>query len=121
VLTLVFYVVDVLHTGGLINFPLAVHFYPLTFVLLVPLIKRNWIPKVSQLEYVGKRSYGVYLVHLLVIDVALWAIHDSMPGLNGFPILVALPVFILALAIPLWIMHLLSAPSTRFVHHYVFG
>jgi peptidoglycan/LPS O-acetylase OafA/YrhL len=89
--------------------------------MLVPLIKRNWIPKVTQVEYLGKRSYGLYLTHLLVIDLALTAIRDLLPGLTSFPLLIVAPVLIIALAIPLLMMNLLSATPTRVAHPYVFG
>ncbi|MCC6456186.1 MAG: acyltransferase [Caldilineaceae bacterium] len=120
-LTIIFYGLDVLHTAGIVRLPMAVHLYPLTFVMLVPLIKRNWIPQVTQVEYLGKRSYGLYLTHLLVIDLALTAIRDLLPGLTSFPLLIAAPVFIMALAIPLLMMNLLSATPTRVAHPYVFG
>jgi peptidoglycan/LPS O-acetylase OafA/YrhL len=125
-LTLTFFLLDVLHTAAVIHLPVAVHIYPLTFVLLAPLIKRNFIPKVEAHEYVGKRSYGLYLTHLLVIHLALSAVQEFVPLSPGIwllatPLLLVAPLFILGVALPLLVMHLLSAPPIRIAHRYVFG
>jgi peptidoglycan/LPS O-acetylase OafA/YrhL len=119
--TLSFFVLDVLHTLTIVRMPIAVHVYPFTAVLLTPLIRRNWIPLLGEHEYVGKRSYGLYLTHLLIVNLALLGIEGFAPWLFNYPLLLVGPVFVLALGIPLLVMHLLSAPPTRNTYRYVFG
>jgi fucose 4-O-acetylase-like acetyltransferase len=119
--TLIFFGLDVLHTANTLHMPLAVHLYPLSFVLLMMLVKRQEIPKVEAFEYLGKRSYGLYLTHLIVIDVVIWVLQGALPSLLTYPLLVVLPIFALALTSPLLMMAAVAATPTRNVHRYVFG
>lgn len=119
--TLVFYLLDVLHTANFLDMPAAVHVYPLTVVLIAPLVNRNSIPRVKELEIVGKSTYGLYLTHLIVIDLSLMAIFAVLPALLSFPIPMVIVLFALASAIPLATMNFVATGRTRVAYRYVFG
>jgi peptidoglycan/LPS O-acetylase OafA/YrhL len=121
VLTLAFFVIDILNMLLPVHIWMAVYIYPLTFVLLAPQIKRQWIPAVGEFEYIGKRSYGVYFTHLLVMNLLFLGVQHWAPWLIESPLLVVSVVFLLAIGIPLLVMHLFSAMPSRMAYRYVFG
>ena len=90
-------------------------------MLLAPSIQRNWIPGARRLETVGKRSYGLYLTHLIVLDLTLWGIQALAPGLFRFQLLLLPLLFVVALFTPLLAMDGLAHSPRRTVYRYVFG
>jgi hypothetical protein len=121
VLTVVFFVLTVLATFSPVYMPLAAQVFPFTFVLLAPLIKRQWIPGVKWFEFIGKRSYGVYFTQLLIIDIIYLGVQQWVPWLIDVPTVLVPIVFILAVGIPLLIMQIFSAMPSRIAYRYVFG
>ena len=120
-ITGVFFVLGFLSMAEILGFQLANYVYPLTFVLLLPTIKRDMIPWVRQLEEVGKHSYGLYLTHLITLDLALVAVNALLPNLLNFRIWLMPPLFILALMIPLAVMSYVARSPARGLYRYVFG
>jgi len=104
-----------------VYFPVAVHIFPLTFVLLIPAITRNSIPLVRTLENIGKKSYGIYLTHLIVLDLVLISIRTLVPGLFSVPILLFPILYIVGLSTPIVFMELTSHLPIRRIYRYVFG
>ena len=119
--TVVFFVLGFLHFSSVIKLPLAGYLAPLSFVLFAPSIKRDWIPGARRLETIGKRSYGLYLTHLIVLDLVLWGIQALAPGLFNFQLLLLPVLFIVALEIPLLVMDGMARSPSRVVYRYVFG
>lgn len=95
--------------------------YPLTGVLLAPIVRRDQIPWVTWFEEVGKRSYGVYLTHLLVISLGLIVVETFMPGLFAHPWLLSAGLFAAGLFLPLFVMQLTWRLPARATWRYVFG
>jgi len=120
-ITGVFFVLDFLSKAEILKFLLADFVYPLAFVLLLPTIKRDTIPWVRQLEEVGKHSYGLYLTHLITLDLALVAVNALLPNLLNFRIWLMPPLFVLALMIPLAVMSYVARSPARGLYRYVFG
>jgi peptidoglycan/LPS O-acetylase OafA/YrhL len=120
-LTVVSFALCLLDTFSLIRAPLAALLFPITFVLLAPQIKREWLPAVKALEYIGKRSYGVYFTQLLMIDILYLGVQQWLPWLIDVPLLLVPAIFALGLGIPLLIMYLFSAKPSRVAYRYVFG
>jgi peptidoglycan/LPS O-acetylase OafA/YrhL len=116
-----FFVLGFLHFNDVITLPLASYLAPLCFVLFAPSLKRDWIPGARRLETVGKRSYGLYLTHLIVLDLTLWGIQVLAPGLFRFQLLLLPLLFAVALFIPLLAMDGLARSPRRTVYRYVFG
>lgn len=121
-ITAAMFVLEILSYQDLVRFSGATYIYPLTFLFLIPLIKRNSIPAVRQLEEIGKRSYGLYLTHLVVMDLMLLAVQTFIPSLfNHQVILFLLILFVGAVGIPLITMRTMSRSGVRTAYRYVFG
>ena len=120
--TVALFVLGILSAFGQISAPWARYVAPVVFMLLLPVIDRKSIPQVRRFEQVGKRSYGVYLSHFIVMDLTALLIRTIWPGLFNYPVLIYPLFFVLALGVPLLLMDAMSKrPSTRKVYRYVFG
>ena len=87
----------------------------------MPSIKREAIPLYQQLEKVGKKSYGLYLLNLIVLSLVLIMIGAIAPGLFGLEFLLHPILFAAALFIPLIIMDMVARSPLRLTYHYLFG
>ena len=83
---------------AILHAPLAGIVAATAFVLYMPSIKREAIPLYRQLEEVGKKSYGLYLMNLIVLSLVLIIIGVIAPGLFSLDILVQPILFIAALS-----------------------
>ena len=119
--TVALFVLTVLDATSVIRFPLGGFVVPLALVGLHPLIKRQSIPAVRRLEHVGKRSYGLYLMHLVVLEMGFWAIQAWLPWLLGQQVLLQVLLYAFSLGIPLLLMDLVHRSRLRSVYRYVFG
>jgi membrane-bound acyltransferase YfiQ involved in biofilm formation len=118
---LLLFVFGELTASRLINFQLARFLIAVPFVLLLPLVSRNRIPSVRQLEAIGKDSFGIYLTHLLVLDLVFLVVETVAPGAFGFvPLLVPLLV-IAGVAAPMAVMTAVSRSPARGAYRYLFG
>jgi peptidoglycan/LPS O-acetylase OafA/YrhL len=121
-LTLLFYIMALLsEVFRVINFPLS-HFLSVTlFTLLIPTIQRNAIPFVRFFEKVGRRSYGLYLTHLITIDIIILLIQTAASWLFNITIVIIPMVFLLGLFIPLVLIELSAQGPTKRYHRIIFG
>jgi surface polysaccharide O-acyltransferase-like enzyme len=115
------FILGFLHFNRVVDLPLAGYLAQPAFVMLLPVFDRGSIPLVGRLEAIGKRSYGLYLTHLLVLDLALWGIGAFMPAL--FTWRLSLLPFLLAigLCLPLLAMSALARSPARAIYRYLFG
>lgn len=120
-LTLILYAIALLDVLEMISLPLARYFAPVTFILLTSIFKRNAIPFVKQLEILGKKAYGLYLMNLILLDFILYLIESFIPGIFAFYLLLIPLMFILALTIPLWIIHSFERFHQPILQRYIFG
>lgn len=119
--SLAFFLLALLHSLQIFRFPVANHLYPLAFVFFLPVMKRNWIPGIRTFESVGKRAFGLYLMHLLVINFALLLAYDLFPPILQYQILLQPVLFLLAVGIPLFIMNLAARYLKGGAYRYIFG
>jgi hypothetical protein len=119
--TLFFFFIGMLDANRIIQFPVARFICQTTFVLAIPAITRDRIPIVRQLEKIGKRSYGLYLSHLIVIDMSLLVLQNTVQWLIGIHVLLFPVLFLLGLLIPLGIMEIASRSPIKAGYRYVFG
>jgi peptidoglycan/LPS O-acetylase OafA/YrhL len=101
--------------------PIEGYLCPVFLSLLLPSIKRDQIPQVRRLELVGKRSYGLYLMHFNFINMVLFGLSIAFPPLLGYRALLLPMLFILGLSVPLALMNGLARFSARGTYRYVFG
>ena len=90
-------------------------------MFVLPVVQRKSIPIVSRLETVGKHSYGLYLTHLIVMNLVVFTLGLAHLQFRAFPALL-FPLLIAAgLFVPLFVMSNLHLGRTRKVYRYVFG
>jgi peptidoglycan/LPS O-acetylase OafA/YrhL len=121
VLTVVLYILAWLSAISLFKAPLARYLCPMTFLLLSTNFKRTAIPVVRQLELVGKRAYGLYLMNLLILDTTLFALVSLSPGVLGYYLLLLPILFAEVLLIGMGLMGALEREVKPEVYRYVFG
>jgi peptidoglycan/LPS O-acetylase OafA/YrhL len=119
--TAVLFALAVLDQLGLLRFRVAAHICPLTFILLTPLVKRNSIPMVRRFEEIGKRSYGLYLIHLIPLELVFLGLATLTPWMLDHQIILQPVLFFLTLVIPLLLMGGVVRLPSRTMHRYVFG
>ena len=115
------FVLHILHKVSVLHFPLAGFVCPLTFLLLAPMIERNSIPMVQQFEKVARKVYGLYLTHLIVLDLAVLCVQVFVPWLFTYQVLLQFFLFVVALGVPLVVMNSMVQLPTRVMYRYVFG
>jgi len=94
---------------------------PIPLILLCIAIKRENIPLASRLEQYGTKSYGLYLMNLIVISLLLAGIHVVVPWLLPYLIVVIPLLFLVTLNLSFWIMKLAERSPARLIQRYVFG
>jgi peptidoglycan/LPS O-acetylase OafA/YrhL len=120
-LTLLLFGIGLLDAFSIIRFPLAFLLCPFTLVLLLPIIKRDAIPWVRFFERLGRRTYGIYLTHLLILNLLLYGLAYWLPGLFQFAILTSFLFFIVGFGIPLFVMEYVAKSPVKQVYRYMFG
>jgi fucose 4-O-acetylase-like acetyltransferase len=93
---------------------------PLMFVL--PSIRRTSIPVAQAFEYVGRRSYGAYLVHLPVLGLTVFLFGQLNLGLENRPLVVFPTLLMIGLGVPLLLMGAMARVGRlRGMFRYLFG
>lgn len=116
-----FVILGDLHELNIITLPWANYLVPVFFVLLIPLIPRKTSPAYLWLETIGKRSYGFYLLNLIVINLVLLGLEAIFPWLLDQYLLLVPLLFLLALYIPWGFMKLVELFPRRSVYRCMFG
>jgi peptidoglycan/LPS O-acetylase OafA/YrhL len=104
ILSAVLFVIGLLDAFHVIHFEIARHICPIPFVLVLPAIKREKIPFVQTLEKIGKRSYGLYFTHLVVLVLSVFALEKLALPILGMPLILFPFLFLASLLLPLWAM-----------------
>lgn len=119
--TLVLYAISLV--GAVIDqhIPLVDVLLPVAFLLFFSTVKRNSIPLVRRLEELGNRSYGLYLIHLIVLVLLLYVIQMIAVPLLRYPIMLTCFLFVTALAVPLLLMHCAARLLNRTLYRRLFG
>jgi peptidoglycan/LPS O-acetylase OafA/YrhL len=120
--TAVLFTIHLLHSFELLSAPIIGYVVAAIFLLYTPLINRKSIPRVQDFEKVGKRSYGLYLTHLITIDLSLLLIQWLIPALFNYQIVLLPLLFILGVGVPMLVMERLARwKLVRPIYQYVFG
>ena len=121
-LTVLTFTAGLLDGLGVLTVPIARFITPFFLILALPTVQRSEIPLVKFFENIGKRSYGLYLTHLIVLDTTLLVIRSIFPGFIQLYVLLLPILFVVALGVPLWVMRKFAAnPRTRNAYRFVFG
>jgi Acyltransferase family len=120
-ITLILFILGNLDSLGVIHLPIARYLAPVTLMFLLPAIKRDSIPFVHQLERVGRRSYGIYLTNLIVLNIVLIVIKILIPGLFHVYIILFPLLFVATLMVPLLLMESTAKGPLKPSYRFVFG
>jgi fucose 4-O-acetylase-like acetyltransferase len=95
---------------------------PVPLMFILPTIDRGSIPFLDLFERLGRRSYGIYLTHFVIVNGLTLAVERGIVPLRGQPLIV-LPFFLaMALGGALLLMDTVArTPSGRLVYRFVFG
>lgn len=118
--TLAIFGLGLLNAFEIVHAPWARLIAPLPAMFVLPTIDRQSIPFLDAFERLGRRSYGVYLTHFIVLNVIVLALGDlRMPGLA----LIVIPVcLVAALGLSLSLMDVMARAKTgRRVYRFLFG
>ena len=115
------FLIALLDAQGVVSLQLTRFIGPILFLLVIPVIQRNSIPAVRHLEEVGKRSYGIYLTHLIVLDTIFLVISKILPAAFQLTLVLIPIILFIGLLIPISVMNFLSKSSLRKYYRYVFG
>jgi fucose 4-O-acetylase-like acetyltransferase len=120
--TVILFVLGILNAFGLSLAPWARFAAPIPLMFLLPIIDRGSIPQVRHFELLGKRSYGVYLTHFIVLNLMVFLANKLLPSLHGFSIIVFPTLLIAGLALSLLLTEAMAKRrSAQRVYRYVFG
>jgi peptidoglycan/LPS O-acetylase OafA/YrhL len=79
------------------------------------------IPARDQLDWLGERSYGVYLMHAPALEILARGSYHAVPALIGHAWLFQLLLVTFGLAAPLLFMALVNRSPARPAYNYLFG
>jgi fucose 4-O-acetylase-like acetyltransferase len=106
----------------MVSAPWARFVAPLPLMFVLPVISRDAIPYWRGLEALGKRSYGIYLSHFIVINLAAYAVSALGLAAGIGAVLVYPALLIVAIGVPVLMMDVLTRPvSVRRVYRHLFG
>lgn len=91
------------------------------FILGLLAFEKSNVPMTSQISFLGSKSFGIYLVHSLVLEVTARLVYHFAPGLLAFPELYVPLLFLLGLFVPLALMAFVSRSPARRFYTYQFG
>jgi peptidoglycan/LPS O-acetylase OafA/YrhL len=120
-LTVVFFILDALQWRFSPYLSLCGYLSSVAAVLLLTMIERESIPCLNLLESIGKRSYGLYLSNLIVLDLTLLALSRIQPGLLEYRIAFIPLLYIIAIQVPMLVMKGLARTPGRVIYRYLFG
>lgn len=95
--------------------------YALVFILVFVAFEKVKLPSALQISNVGIKSYGVYLVHSLVLLITSKVIYNLAPTLLAFPFIYLLILVVTGLGVPLVLMGLVNKLPLRRYYEYIFG
>ena len=120
--TAVVFGLGILNAFGIVSAPWARFVAPLPLMFLLPTINRASIPSLRLFEDLGKRSYGIYLAHFVVINLVVFIASRRDIGLDGVPLIVFPSFLIVALGVSLLLMDVMARIlPARKIYRYVFG
>jgi fucose 4-O-acetylase-like acetyltransferase len=118
--TAALFALGLLNAYGIVQAHWARFVAPLPLMFVLPTIDRGAIPWLARFEALGRRSYGIYLSHFVVLTVVTWTVL-RVPAARWAP--VVFPAFCaIGLGVSLGLMTLLARPGPlRRVYRHLFG
>lgn len=122
VITLLMFGLTVSTQLGFTSLPIIEIFTPLFGLLGLLVITRDQIPNARFFERLGKRSYGLYLINLMIINILYFLlIAIGLKQILSVQILIVIVVGAVTLLFPLLIMEGIEKKTGRVFYRVLFG
>ena len=95
--------------------------YAVCVILSFVAWSRIRLPAPATIVYLGLSSFGIYLVHSPVMELAARAVYHLVPGLLAWPLIVVGLTAIAGLTVPLLLMAGVKRSPLRRAYPYLFG
>ena len=95
------------------------HLYSITFILWFLMLEKT--PFANRFTELGKRSYGIYLVHMTAMLIFAKVVYNFTPQFLAYPLLFEATTFIVGLGVPLIMMTVVEKSPMRRFYLYLFG
>lgn len=82
-------------------------------------ISRGWVAE--RIEEIGSRSYGVFLVHSVVLVYTARLLYTVAPGVLAYPLVLFAILVVVGLGVPLAAMNAVKQSPLRGIYRYIFG
>lgn len=111
-----------LNAAGYVGAPWARLAAPVPLMFVMPTIDRRSIPLLAWFEWLGRRSYGIYLAHFVVINALVFGLARTSLPLQRLPLLIYPGLLIATLGLSLLLMEALGRLNLgRRIYRHVFG
>jgi membrane-bound acyltransferase YfiQ involved in biofilm formation len=97
------------------------HLYAGAIILTYLAFEKFNSPFSAQLQNIGTKSYGVYLIHAPVLQYTARIVYHIMPGLFAYQFVFQIVLIVLGLGIPLLMMTFVNKSPARRYYEYAFG
>jgi peptidoglycan/LPS O-acetylase OafA/YrhL len=97
------------------------NFYAAFFLLTFFSFENLKTPLPAQISSLGKRSYGIYLVHSPVLEYTARLIYHVAPFMLAYQILLQPVLYVVGFGVPLLLMALVNRSVFRRYYSYLFG
>lgn len=95
--------------------------YAITFIFFFVAHSKIKYPYDKQLSDLGTKSFGVYLIHTIVLAYTARIIYHVVPWILGHQIIFQPILWVMGLSIPLLLMAFVKRSPARKYYHYLFG
>lgn len=95
--------------------------YALVFILAFIAFDQIMLPLAKKIGDIGAKSYGIYLVHTLVLVVTSKMVYHLIPSLLGYQIIFQPILIFLGISVPLFLMEIVNRSRFRRYYAYLFG
>ncbi len=118
---LILILVASLQETGYLRFRPAEWLLPVFVIPLYPIVERKKIPFVSFLKKVGKRSYGIYLLNIILISAFVYLTANDLPWLYQIFSLHVLLIILLTFGFSNLLMNAVEKGAGRNIYRIMFG
>ncbi len=105
--------------GGPVTF--ATSLYTIGFILCYLAFEKVNLPFTNRLTNLSSKSYGIYLIHPLVLGYVSRILDHTVPGLFFHPLAFFVLLVIVGMGIPLLLMSVVSRSPAKKAYRYLFG
>ena len=95
--------------------------YSVAFTLCFLAFSESALPFSRAFYKLGAKSYGIYLLHLQVMEFAARVIRQMLPGLLAYQLVFSFIIFIIGLGVPLLFMTAVAWSPARRYYRYLFS